>query len=161
MKKNLNKSKNKIIKKNDGYEAIRDNNKLIYNINKNKILVKKDGSFVFVVALIYIIYFEILKILNYFEFYPVELWAFDIFFMLILMHLFYPQNIYFLSDIKNHCFFSRYSKNNSFYIPPCCVTQFFSYTILAHIQHQRNGHVIAILLFLRNVFYSHHHRHNK
>ena len=68
---------------------------LIYNnIKKNFFISKKESSFLLIISFIYFLYFEILKLLYYLGFYPVEFWTFDIIFMLTFMHLYFPHSTY-------------------------------------------------------------------
>lgn len=69
--------------------------KLIYNDNKkNFVISNKEGSLLFIVCFIYVLHLEIIKFLDYFQFYPLEFWTFDVIFVLLLMNLYYPKNIY-------------------------------------------------------------------
>ena len=69
--------------------------KLIYNDNADKFYIpKKEGLLIISICLIYVLDYEILNILYYFKFYNIEFWTFDIFFSIILMHLYFPNSIY-------------------------------------------------------------------
>ena len=69
--------------------------KLIYNDNTDQFSVpKKEGFLIISICLIYILDYEILNILYYFRFHNLEFWTFNIFFSIILMHLYFPNVIY-------------------------------------------------------------------
>ena len=68
---------------------------LIFNDNKNKLVISnKAGLIFFVICLIYVLYYEILQLIDFFELNPLDLRTIDIIFVLIFMHIYYPQNIY-------------------------------------------------------------------
>lgn len=86
-KQDLNKKTEKIINKNDA--------KLIYNDKRKSFAMRNiDIIFLIVVCLIYVVNSEISKILNYLDFYSLDLWTMDIFFILILMNYYFPQSTY-------------------------------------------------------------------
>ena len=93
-KKNLNNSKNKnfisnkYIKKNNAKEI-----KLIYN-NNDKIISYEEKILYYIICFIYVLYYEILQILDFFELYPLDIWSFESIFVILFMHLYYPHNTY-------------------------------------------------------------------
>ena len=71
------------------------NTKLIYHNIKTRLKSENNsGSLLIIISIIYFLYIETLKILDFFEFYYLEFWTFDILFMLLFMHTYYPTNIY-------------------------------------------------------------------
>jgi hypothetical protein len=71
------------------------NTKLIYHNIKTRLKSENtSGSLLIIISIIYFLYIEALKILDFFEFYHLEFWTFDILFMLLFMHIYYPTNIY-------------------------------------------------------------------
>ena len=71
------------------------NTKLIYHNIKTRLKSENNsGSLLIIISIIYFLYIEALKILDFFEFYHLEFWTFDILFMLLFMHIYYPANIY-------------------------------------------------------------------
>ena len=94
-KKNLHKNNKKriIMPKNEGDCNIRDNS-LIFNNKPQLELNKQDGILFFIICLIYVLYYEIIQLLSYLGFYPVEFCSLDIIIVLLFMYLYYPQNTY-------------------------------------------------------------------
>ena len=71
------------------------NIQLIYNNNiKNIVLSDSDIYTLIIVGLNYIIYYESLKIINYLDFYSLEIWTVEIIFLLLLTHYYFPNTIY-------------------------------------------------------------------
>ena len=78
----------------NSYESS-NSTKLIYNDIKFSLMNKNDsGSLLFIVSIIYFFYIEILKILDFFGFYYLEFWTFDVVFLLLLMNIYYPKSTY-------------------------------------------------------------------
>ena len=68
---------------------------LIYNDKRYNFTMRKIDSFtLIIVCLIYVFNSEITKILDYYDFYCLDLWTMDIFALLILMYYFFPQYTY-------------------------------------------------------------------
>ena len=68
---------------------------LIYNDKRYNFTMRKIDSFtLIIICLIYVFNSEITKILDYYDFYCLDLWTMDIFALLILMYYFFPQYTY-------------------------------------------------------------------
>lgn len=86
-KKNTKKQSNSVNK-----ESISSIN-LIHN-KSHVIISKRDKYLFFLICFIYVFYSEGINILNYFEYYSLEFWTFDIIFILIFMNYYFPDKTY-------------------------------------------------------------------
>ena len=71
-----------------------NNNKLIY-IGKTIIKIEnKDANMFLIICLFYVIFFESIKLLKFFDFRELFIWSIDSFSMLIIMQFYYPKKMY-------------------------------------------------------------------
>ena len=93
--KNLNKTKKNTLSVSKIVENNNRSDKLLIFNNRKRLKTSEQNEFLFfIISLIYALYTEILQMLNYFGFYPIEIWSFDIIFVIVFMYLYYPKNTY-------------------------------------------------------------------
>ena len=76
-------------------EDERKDTQLIYNNNRRIIEISDSDKYTLVlVAINYVIYYECLKVLYYLGYKTIEFWTFEIIFLLIFTHFYFPKSNY-------------------------------------------------------------------
>ena len=93
------KTRNNIIINKDILKEIKEDDRkysqLIYNDYRQNVKISEiDKYTLFLVAINYVIYYECLKILNYIGFTGIGFWNFEIIFLFILTHFYFPKSNY-------------------------------------------------------------------